>query len=56
MAAIGMALADLILEWIDKKGKRLNEILDSRKDIIYFSDGSWKERIPINEKRHDYTL
>ena len=56
MAFLGMGITDIIFEWIDKKGKKLNDIIDSRKDLIYKSDGTFKEQIPVNEKRYDYTL
>lgn len=45
-----------IFDWVDKRGKKLNEIIDSRKDLIYNSDGTFKERYVTNEKRYDYTL
>ena len=56
MAAIGMGVADLIYEWVDKRGKKLNEIIDLRKDLVYRNDGTFKEQYMIKEKRYDFTL
>ncbi|HSA76916.1 MAG TPA: hypothetical protein VLE02_05175 [Nitrosarchaeum sp.] len=52
-AAIGMGIADLIFEYVTNRKKLKNELLDGRKDVVFFADGTSKEQYFIHERRND---